>query len=176
MRHLLLLRHAKAVISSADGDFGRELAPRGVRQATRFGQWLAAQPFSPNLAIASPARRTRETTNLVLAALSVPPQRIDERALYNADPAEILAIGRGAGPEARSLMLVGHNPGIADLATLLAVNDATPAWRNLARNYPTCSCAILDFDIDDWSDLAPSRGKLAFFVTPKTLDASEIDD
>ena len=91
MRTLILLRHAKAVAYSPEGDFNRELAPRGRAQADRLGRWLADKPFAPALVYASPARRTRETADLAIAALPVKPERIDQASLYNADADEIIA-------------------------------------------------------------------------------------
>ncbi len=176
MRHLILLRHAKAEPSSPDGDFGRALAPRGVRQARRFAQWLAEQTFTPDLVIASAARRTRETATLATASLTLPPLRIDERDLYNADGSEILAVARHAPPATTSLMLVGHNPGMAELASRLTGGGDALARKAMLRQFPTCACAVLAFDIGDWSALGPAGGRLLAFITPRGLDSSEIDD
>jgi phosphohistidine phosphatase len=175
MRTLILLRHAKAVTHSPDGDFGRELAPRGRAQADRLGRWLANKPFAPALVYASPARRTRETADLAIAALPHKPERIDEASLYNADAADILALIRAAPNERERLMVVGHNPGMAEVANFLAGSGEPAALLSLGRKYPTCACAVLEF-AGDWSEIGARRGALLTYITPKSLDASELDD
>ena len=175
MRTLILLRHAKAVAYSPEGDFNRELAPRGRAQADRLGRWLADKPFAPALVYASPARRTRETADLAIAALPAKPERNDEASLYNADADEIIALIRAA-PDARArLMVVGHNPGMAEVANFLAGAGDPAALLNLGRKYPTCACAVLQFD-GAWSACGARRGALLSYITPKSLDASEHDD
>ena len=175
MRTLILLRHAKAVAYSPEGDFNRELAPRGRAQAERLGRWLADKPFAPALVYASPARRTRETADLAIAALSVKPERVDEASLYNADVADILALIRAAPDAQERLMVVGHNPGTAEVANFLAGSGDSAALLMLGRKYPTCACAVLRFS-GGWGEIGARSGALLAYITPKSLDASEIDD
>ena len=175
MPTLILLRHAKAVTYSPEGDFGRELAPRGRAQAERLGRWLADKSFAPTLVFASPARRTRETADLALAALPVRPARVDAAGLYNADATDILALIRDAPEDHERLMIVGHNPGMAEVANFLAGAGDPAAHLKLGRKYPTCACAVLEFKCA-WSELGARRGALLTYITPKSLDASERDD
>ncbi len=176
MRRLFVLRHAKAVASSGGGDFDRALAPRGRRQAENFGRWLARRSGAPDLAIVSPARRTRETADLVLGDLRAAPVRVDRREVYNADCGTLLTIARGADAAAQNLMLVGHNPGVAELAALLT-GRANPAARQaMLRKFPTCACAILAFDVEGWDGLRPASGTLDLFVTASAIDAAEPDE
>jgi len=171
MRHLILLRHAKAVASSPDGDFTRWLAPRGREQAAAFGRWLPAQGFAPDLVVSSPAVRASETADLALKGFAKPPARRDEPALYNATALDILAIARAAGGEARSLMIVGHNPGLAELAIALAGAGNPVARKSMAEKFPPCGCAVLFFPAAGGSALVPWGTRLEAFVTPKTLSA-----
>jgi phosphohistidine phosphatase len=171
MRVLLLLRHAKAVASSPEGDFGRGLAPRGARQSAAFGRWLKGQSFAPDRAIVSPARRTMETTDNVLAALGADVERQAAASLYNARAGDILDVVRDVPDASRRLLVVGHNPGIAELAVALSGSGDPSARDSMARRYPTCACAILRFDIGAWRAIGPGGGELSMFVEPRTIDA-----
>jgi phosphohistidine phosphatase len=78
-----------------------------------------------------------------------------------------IRIAQGANP--RRLMLVGHNPGMHELALALTGHGNAAERHELARNLPTSGLAVFDFDIEDWSDVSFGRGHLATFVTPKLL-------
>ena len=118
-RTLILLRHAKSDWSGDAADIDRPLADRGLRQAPDAGRWLAANIGSINLAVVSPATRATSTWKLVAAELNVPPQtRIDDR-LYAASGDELLTVVRELPDAVETAILVGHNPGMEDLALLL---------------------------------------------------------
>jgi phosphohistidine phosphatase len=119
-RTLVLLRHAKSDWSTGEPDLHRPLAQRGRRQAPEAGRWLAANLDAIDLAVVSPATRARQTWELVAAELGTPPAvRVEERA-YAADEEELLALVRGLDAELGVVALVSHNPGLEDLASLLA--------------------------------------------------------
>ncbi len=119
-RTLVLLRHAKSDWSGGEPDLRRPLADRGRRQAAEAGRWLAANIGTLDLAVVSPASRARHTWELAAAELDTPPAvRVDERA-YAADDEDLLAVVRGLDADLGVVVLVGHNPGLEDLATLLA--------------------------------------------------------
>jgi phosphohistidine phosphatase len=122
-RTLILLRHAKSDWSGSVPDIDRPLAERGRAQAPLAGRWLAGHADRIDLAVVSPAKRARETWDLVSAQLApAPPVRFDER-VYAASANRLLDVVRGIPDEARTALLVGHNPGIEELATLLADED-----------------------------------------------------
>ena len=122
-RTIILLRHAKSDWTGALPDFDRPLAERGRAQAPLAGRWLASHAGAIDLAVVSPARRARETWELVSAELApAPPVRFDER-VYAASADQLLAIAREAADDVRTLILVGHNPGMEQLASLLAGED-----------------------------------------------------
>ncbi|MFE4950392.1 SixA phosphatase family protein [Leifsonia sp. NPDC056665] len=122
-RTLILLRHAKSDWSGALPDVDRPLADRGHAQAPLAGRWLASRAGVIDLAIVSPAVRARETWELVSAELApAPPVLFDER-VYAASADQLLAIVREAPADVRTLILVGHNPGMEQLASLLAGED-----------------------------------------------------
>jgi phosphohistidine phosphatase len=118
-RTLILLRHAKSDWSGDEADIARPLAKRGRRQAPDAGRWLAANIDGIDLAVVSPATRARSTWDLVAAELDVlPPTRIDDR-VYAASDHELLTVVRELSDDIETVVLVGHNPGIEDLASLL---------------------------------------------------------
>jgi phosphohistidine phosphatase len=133
-RTLILLRHAKSDWSGGEADLARPLAKRGRRQAPDAGRWLATNIDSFDLALVSTATRARSTWDLVAAELDVPPPtRIDDR-VYGASGQELLMVVRELSDELETVVLVGHNPGIEDLASLL-----TGEWTPM----PTSALAVI---------------------------------
>ncbi len=133
-RTLILLRHAKSDWSGDEADIARPLAKRGRLQAPEAGRWLAAHIDSIDVAVVSPASRSRSTWDLVAAELDVPPRtRIDDR-LYTASGDELLTVVRELSDDIATVVLVGHNPGIAELVSLL-----TGEWARM----PTSALAVI---------------------------------
>lgn len=116
---LVLLRHAKSDWSGDRADLARPLAKRGRLQAPDAGRWLATHINGFDLAVVSPATRARSTWDLVAAELDTPPPtRIDDR-VYAAPDRELLAVVRELPDDLRTVVLVGHNPGLEDLVSTL---------------------------------------------------------
>jgi phosphohistidine phosphatase len=169
-RTLLLLRHAKS--SWADpalGDHDRPLAPRGERAARLIAAHLRAEGITPELVLCSSARRTRET----LAALrTVLPDSTDVRiedGLYGAGATAILTILRAVDPAVPSVMVIGHNPGLEDLALALAGDGEAAALHQLRAKYPTGALASLDVRASSWPQLAFGGAYLTSVVVPRDL-------
>ena len=121
MLRLLLLRHAKAERGQSGGrDHERTLAPRGRDDAPRLGAYMARHRLIPDLALVSTATRTRETWALAAPAFAKPPPVEFEEQVYEATPQSILKVIGSVGPEVRTLLVVGHNPGLQELAAMLA--------------------------------------------------------
>jgi phosphohistidine phosphatase len=174
MRRLLLLRHAKTERDSPSGsDRDRPLAARGRNDAAEIGAWLFTErSLLPDLALISTAVRARETWDIVRQKFS------DQRApglvehlpeLYGAEPAQLLTIIRSAGPDPERLMIVGHNPGMHDLALRLIGGGDAAGRAALAHNLPTSGLAVIDFAIDRWDNIAFDGGQLVRYVSPKLL-------
>jgi len=107
-----------------------------------------------------------------------PPEPVVELMpdLYGAEPAQLLQIIRSASePDPHVLMLVGHNPGLHELALALAAGGEAAGRKALADNLPTSGLAVFDFEIDDWSDVSFRRGRLVLFVSPKLLKLTPDD-
>lgn len=131
---LILLRHAKSDWSGGEADVDRPLADRGRRQAPETGAWLAENAGGIDLAVVSSALRARSTWELVAARLDVPPEaRYDDRA-YGASSDELLEIIHELPEDAATVVLVGHNPGLEDLVTVL-----TGEWTPM----PTSALAVM---------------------------------
>jgi phosphohistidine phosphatase len=174
MRRLMLLRHGKSDWPGAVNDLERPLAKRGKEAVPRVAAHLADEQLFPDLAIVSPARRARETWDLVALRLGEVPARSEPR-IYESPPERLLSVIREIGPEVRSVLLVGHNPGLEELAKLLIGHGDRYAFARIAKKYPTAGLAVLDFAAEDWRDVTPGSGRLDRFVTPKSLGQDEDD-
>jgi phosphohistidine phosphatase len=158
---LILMRHAKS--SWGDpllDDFDRCLNARGKRDAPRIGNWLDEQGFSPEDALCSSAVRAKETLDGL--GLKTPVMFLPE--LYLAAPARLLGAIQAA--YSGCLLVVAHNPGIATLAADLCASEPDHAR---FRDFPTASTLVLDFDVDNWSDIQPKTGQPRAFVTPHDI-------
>lgn len=173
MRRLILLRHAKSDWPDGVADPERPLAPRGRASAPRIGTYIAHEELVADRVLVSPARRTRETWDLVAAQL--PPVKVvaSEPRVYDASAARLLAVLRDQPREAHSVMLVGHNPGLADLASLLATSGPAAHLSKMMEKFPTGGLAVIDLPIDEWSAIVPGSGRLDRFVTPRDLPGSD---
>ena len=170
MRHLLLLRHAKAVAHARGGDIERELAPRGRREAGLLGRHMLGKGLLPDLALVSASARTRETVALLMAQWPAPAPLDIKRGLYLAEAPAMLDALRAAPDEARTLMVVGHNPGMAELAMNLTAGGAPEARMRLMAGFPTCALAVLECPGESWAELTFQGARLVDFITPKHLD------
>jgi phosphohistidine phosphatase len=169
---LLLLRHAKSDWSDDVEDHERRLSPRGKKAAPKIGSYMRAKGYEPGLVLCSTARRTRETLELILPRLKSRPKLQYQHALYLADWPDLLAVIRKTKPVS-PLLLVGHNPGMEQLAIALALNPKNPAERGrtekLAQKFPTAALAVLDFDEKSWRSIKPGSGSLVDYARPKDL-------
>lgn len=148
MDRLILMRHGKAERhAQTGGDFERALAPSGREDAAVMGKVLAGLNYSPEVVLVSSARRTRETAELVAA--SFPMARVEHRRdLYHADPEEIVQALEDEGDAVSTVMVVGHNPGMHELALRLALQGgASPIQTNKLRGrFPTSTVVVFKMD------------------------------
>jgi phosphohistidine phosphatase len=169
MLTLLLLRHAKSSWEGRAKDFERPLAPRGERAAPGMGAYLVAQGLLPELILCSSATRTRQTLALVLPHLSGQPEVMVEDGLYLATSTALLSRLRRVGSGIVRVMMIGHNPGMHGLATMLSGSGEEKALKALGAKFPTAALAAITFAEGDWSQIAPASGRLTHFMTPKRL-------
>lgn len=174
MRRLMLLRHAKTEHDAPSGkDQDRRLDSRGTKDAAEIGGWIGRHPPFPDLVLVSPAVRARQTWDIAWEAMkhhAPEPQVEFVPELYGADPSDLLqAVRNATASDPKRLMLVGHNPGLHEMALMLAGSGDAAARKALADNLPTSGLAVFDFAVSDWDDVAFHRGKLVLFVSPKLL-------
>ncbi|MEM1198068.1 MAG: histidine phosphatase family protein [Pseudomonadota bacterium] len=172
MKSLLFLRHAKSSWSSPElADHDRPLNGRGRAAAALMGRYIVEHDLLPELILCSTARRARETLERAATQWTYIPAAHIERALYD------FSGGRGyldlfckTDNQIGSLMVIGHNPTIEILVSDL-MGEANPELaEKLAYKYPTAGLAVLEFDTDDWAEIAPGRGKLTTFALPRELE------
>lgn len=164
MRRLYLLRHAKSSWEDARlDDRDRPLAPRGRRAAKQLAAYARRERIRPQLVLCSPARRTRETLEEILPALGRKAEVSFEDELYMADAGDLLARLRGIPDDVESVLLVGHNPGIQELLSLLAGHEAEG---RVGDKVPTGALATLEHD-GSWHTLR--HAGLVDYVVPREL-------
>jgi phosphohistidine phosphatase len=181
MRRLMLLRHAKTESDAPSGDdIDRRLDERGRGDAAAIGRWLAQHRFRIDCVLVSTAVRAQQTWDIVgplLGDLATSAKVSHLAELYLADPADILrTIRRATTKDVRHLLLIGHNPGLHELALGLAADGDKAGRKALAGNLPTSGFAMIDFAVEDWHDISFQRGRLELFVSPKLLKQTSRDN
>ncbi|MEU8470882.1 histidine phosphatase family protein [Streptomyces sp. NPDC029006] len=167
LRRLVVLRHAKSAWPEGVEDPRRPLAPRGLRDAPAAGRALADSGSLPDLALCSTAVRARRTWELASAEWGTPPPvRLDGR-LYAAGVPELLEVVHEVPPEVETLLLVGHNPGLADLVRALAADGLDDTLGRVGEKFPTAAIAVLAWRGTGWPALAPGTALLTSFTVPR---------
>ncbi len=169
MLTLLLLRHAKAEQHSQGDDFARALTKKGEADARTLGGHMAALGIIPDTAIVSAATRTRQTFDVFEQASGAEvPARFDDD-LYNATDGQLRDVLKTVDSGVKTLMIVGHNPGIMDLAARFARDGDVTDLGRLRDRFPPCSLALIVFDTDDWRDARARGGRLDLLLMPGDL-------
>lgn len=167
MKRLYLLRHAKSSWDDpALADHERPLAKRGRRASKVIAKHLDGQRVEPALVLCSPARRTRETLERIASALGQPEVRF-EPELYGASSSELVERLREVPDEVDSVMVIGHNPAVQDLALTLAGGGRDA--ESMQVKFPTAALATLELE-GTWNELGPGRATLIDFVRPRELE------
>jgi phosphohistidine phosphatase len=174
MKRLLLLRHAKAVAgSSKAGDQARSLNERGRADAPRMAVAMQHNNYIPDYVLCSTSARTRETWSHISPEFVTEPEVSFLDALYLASWKTIAQCIRTVRSDRNAVLVVGHNPGLEELAQALARKPRSDRERvqleALKDKFPTAALAVLDFEIESWGDLAPGSGALVDFLRPKAL-------
>jgi phosphohistidine phosphatase len=160
---LVLLRHAKSDWPDV-ADHDRPLAKRGRRDAPAAGRWLGESGYVPDAVVCSTAARARETWELAAAGLTAAapgaaPEVHFEPRIYEASVLGLLMLVREFAPQWRTVLLIGHNPGLAELVIGLAGPDPEPP-----HAFPTAFIAALG--LGDWAAAAPGEARLLAFTVP----------
>lgn len=171
MKRVVLLRHAKSSWGDpAVADYDRPLAPRGKKAAKRLGSYLRHLGLRPDLVICSGAVRARDTWARIAKRLEDPPEVQYDDALYMAGTEAMLSRLRRLDDEVETVMLVGHNPDLETLATILASAGKGDALARLRAKYPTGGLAVIRITRARWAQLAPGDGYLESFIAPRLLE------
>ncbi len=157
MRTIILLRHGKSSWSDPTlADLDRPLAPRGERASQRIAKYIRQKKIRPALVLYSPSLRTRQTL-----------EAIESSQLYAASEGELLQRLQALPESVDSVMLIGHNPGLHELArTLASRGDELP---QLEEKFPTGALATLVVDSESWAALGPGDAELVDYVVPRQL-------
>jgi phosphohistidine phosphatase len=167
MKRLYLLRHAKSSWDDPTlADHDRPLSPRGRRAAGVMAEHLRRKRIAPALVLCSPSRRTRQTLTRIAPSLGESADVQIRSGLYAASASALLEVLREVPDDVESVMLIGHNPGIQDLALSLAGDGSEIA--RVRSKFPTAALATLEFRTS-WRELAPGSAELVSFVKPKEL-------
>jgi phosphohistidine phosphatase len=161
MLSLILLRHGKSGWDDPRlDDFHRPLAPRGLRDVPEMGRRLSRRARRPDLIVSSTATRAISTARAVARELGYREDRILEEArLYHASPEMMMDCARRAPDGVRTLMIVGHNPGMTELANMFGGGRID--------NMPTSGMLCVEFDTDSWGRVQPGDARIAWFDYPK---------
>lgn len=169
MRTLMLMRHAKSSWDQPElDDVDRPLAPRGHEAAPLMARYIKQSRWQPDLVLCSHAERVRATWQLMTPVLGRSVDCKTLRTIYLGAPSRLLeTLRRADGVE--TLMLIGHNPGLGRLAVSLCGTGPKKALARMRNRFPTAALAVIDFDVDGWSEVTPGAGQLRAFVRPKDL-------
>lgn len=175
MRQLLLLRHAKSSWDDASlPDRDRPLNSRGRHAAAVMRKALQSYGLSPDLVLVSTAKRTLQTLE-ALEPWEDTPLVEPMDSLYLATAGQYLTALQDVPETVRSVLLIGHNPGLHDLALLLMAprlpNESTEPGRRLAAGFPTGALAEMTVSTP-WSELAPGGARLVRLLTPRAVEAA----
>jgi phosphohistidine phosphatase len=174
VKTIYLLRHAKSDWADEGlDDHERPLSERGTKAAPQMAASITSKNYTPDLILCSTARRTVETCHVLKGVLgeSIPVQFED--GLYLAEPDSLVKRLTRLGDEVKAAMIIGHNPGIGQLAAQLTRSpsgaDEKERYKRLREKFSTAACAVIEVPVKTWADVKTGQGRLADFIRPKDL-------
>ncbi len=172
MKTLALFRHAKSDWSDARArDFDRPLNERGQRGARAMGEFIKSSGHPFERMIASPAVRAAETVEEASKAWGCTFKVEWDRRIYLASSANLIDLLKELDGNPASVLMIGHNPGLEDLIFDLVPDDGSSPLRDIVeQKFPTAAFAVLELDVDRWSDIADGCGRLVALKRPRDLD------
>lgn len=160
MRRLILFRHAEAIHSSRYRDHERPLTETGHKEAAHAGGRLAESALPIDLALVSDSQRTRETWDHASTVLKEAPETRFERKIYEAERHDLMEMVRALPNSVKTLILVGHNPALAEFATHFAGRGEPHMLKRLGRGFPTSAIALFEIEGGEWRKTRWGDGKL----------------
>ena len=165
MKDLLLMRHAKSSWKDDKlADFERPLNDRGRKAAALIGRYIAQENISIDLVVSSPAVRARQTIEHVLRAAKKSVELRFDQLIYEATSMRLLEVISQVEDERKSVLLVGHNPGMEELLGTLVGGE---------QHMPTASLAIVSLQSKKWDKVSGSKADLTAFIKAKDLKPEE---
>lgn len=161
---LTIVRHADALHNaSGESDFDRKLSTKGEKDAAAMARHLRQKGLRPDLILASPAKRAKQTAEIFAEQLEMDSEVQYELEMYNASEQTLANVIRSSAipDETNSLMIVAHNPGISRLGMQHSA---------LIQNFlPPCGVLVLQLELDSWSDFQPKKSRLLSTEFPEDL-------
>lgn len=179
MLTLILLRHAKSSWATPGmNDFDRTLNDRGRNDAPLMAKWISAQGLKPDRILCSPAVRTRETLALIAPVLAPLPESSLPKPGFPEDfylaSATTMRNRLARERAGKTVLVVGHNPGLHDTVLQLLTPDERQTSGDLRATFPTAACAVLALPIEAWSDIKWDIARLASYMVPKALSSADM--
>lgn len=172
MKTVYLLRHAKSAWDKGDlADHDRPLSKRGREACDTLARYVRRRHVEPALVLCSTAKRARQTFEGIAERLGRTWAAEERDDLYLAEAPRMLALLRGLPDELPSVMLVGHNPGLAELAERLCQPAGRRRLAEVDGRFPTGALATIVFEAERWRELGVGEGRLDDYVTPGSLDS-----
>jgi phosphohistidine phosphatase len=170
-KRLIILRHAKAEKAAwGQIDFERPLASRGEEDTAKLSTYLKQNPIHPDRVLCSPSLRTSQTYGILSKTVPTLPTPTLLDNLYLASAGDLLQLINEQEETSSTLMIIGHNPGLAHIILQLVRHADPKTLETLQHSFPTCGFVILDFpDITQWNDITPDSATLTTYIHAKTL-------
>jgi phosphohistidine phosphatase len=169
MLRLALLRHSEAHPHAQGGDKDRSLTKAGRKMAVRMGKYCRDMSLVPDLVLVSPAQRTKETYEIVAEQIGRDLKVTFDPALYNATSTTIKMLIAEVSSDRKLVLVVGHNPGIAESAIALSGEGDPGMLAEMRAHFPAPALAIVDFQMESWTEIEAGEGYLDRFVTKTML-------
>ena len=159
MKTLYILRHAKSSWNNTGlSDFERPLNERGFDDAPMMGGVMKKNKFQPDLILSSPAKRALQTATIIRKSADISGEIQFDKRIYEASPKRLLEVIAEQNAGSASILLVGHNPGLEGLVEFLS-GESLPM--------PTAALAVIDLNIEQWSEITSTTGTLRTLIRPK---------
>ncbi len=171
MKRLLLLRHAQALPAEGGSDIDRALSPKGLKDAYALGQLLKAKDLAPAHIACSSAKRTQQTCAEFLKGLEENIHTEFSKMIYSASFGDLLHFIQSTDDELESLMIVGHNPTIYELAVRMAAEGTDTILNHLGQGYAPATLSIIETDISRWAEINPNNCKITTLLDPLDYNA-----
>jgi phosphohistidine phosphatase len=170
MKRLYILRHAKAAAPDNVQDFERPLAPQGLEDAAALGKVMVKQSYLPDTVFCSTAIRTRETLDALGLPATANITHIEK--IYDATAGDLLKMIQNTDDSAQSILLVGHNPAIHELALRLSSEESgLSLLQRLLQGYSPATLSVLDVPCKCWNDIQLGENFLINLLTPLDYNA-----